>query len=68
MGSVGSQSTASVITKGKGKSKQKKGQKSGPSFPPFSIVLMHGDGIILTGDDYEVSLFFTRAFLLYVPK
>lgn len=51
--SVASQSTASIRTKDKAKTKQRNGKKTGPSVPPFSIVLMHGDSIILTGDDYE---------------
>ncbi|KAI6130775.1 hypothetical protein EDD16DRAFT_1540902 [Pisolithus croceorrhizus] len=53
MESVGSQSTASIRTEGKAKTKQRNGKKAGPSVPPFSIVLMHGDSIILTGDDFE---------------
>lgn len=53
MESVGSASTAPIKPKDKGKGKQRKGKKAGPSVPPFSIVLMHGDSVILTGDDYE---------------
>ena len=46
--------------KGKGKGKEKdnvgKTKKSGPTLPAFSLTLVHGDSLILTGDDYDVRI------------
>ena len=48
--------------KGKGKGKDKdnvgKAKQSGPTLPAFSLTLVHGDSLILTGDDYEVRISF----------
>ncbi|KAI6028204.1 hypothetical protein EDC04DRAFT_2716308 [Pisolithus marmoratus] len=56
MESAESVSTAPIRPKEKGKAKQRKGKKAGRSVPPFSIVLMHGDSVTLTGDDYECTV------------
>ncbi|KIM60122.1 hypothetical protein SCLCIDRAFT_971204 [Scleroderma citrinum Foug A] len=46
--------------KGKGKGKDKdnmgKTKKSGPTLPAFSLTLVHGDSLILTGDDYDCQI------------
>lgn len=68
MESIGSASTAPIKPKDKGKGKQRKGKKAGPSVPPFSIVLMHGDSLILTGDDYEVSFFLIQSCFVHIPE
>ncbi|KAL4065739.1 hypothetical protein V8B97DRAFT_1982678, partial [Scleroderma yunnanense] len=49
-----------VPTQGKGKGKDKdntaKAKKSIPAIPAFSLTLVHGDSVILTGDDYECQI------------
>ena len=53
-----------VLTRGKGKGKGKgkdkdsvdKTKKGGPAHSAVSMTLVHGDSLVLTGDDYEVCI------------